>query len=198
MSLAPELEEQVQSLAARYGTPRRALADIPGPVFSPLTKRDRLGEVCMVVRRRSGGLIVARKIFYPRGVYRLLTGGIMPSEPILTALLRETDEETSLRVEVRRFLAVVEYRIAPDELLPFATFAFLLDEQGGTLGPRDAKERLESFREVQPAELPAFAAGLEQISDENDPEIEGNWRAWGHFRAVIHREVHAALAAASS
>ena len=38
----------------------------------------------------------------------------------------------------------------------FVTFAFLLDEVGGTLGAHDPEERIASFREIEVAELPAL------------------------------------------
>src|SRR5690349_15178377 len=155
--LAPAIETEIADLAARYGTPQRVTATLDGWQFSPLTMRDRYGEVCMVVRRPSGKLITAKKTFYPAGAFRLLTGGVGHGELIGAALLREVAEETGLDVVVRRFLAVIEYRLRGDwkmedrgrevsELAStstpqpptpnshsFATFAFLLDEIGGEL-----------------------------------------------------------------
>src|SRR5258706_8266241 len=87
----------------------------------------------MVVRRPNGKLLLSIKPFYPRGAYRLPTGGIHPGEPVFDALARETHEETGLRTEVRRFLAQIAYRgtEAPDAAPLFHTFAFLLEETGG-------------------------------------------------------------------
>src|SRR4051812_34863038 len=148
--------------------------------------QDRYGEVCMVVLRPSGRLITAKKTFYPPGAFRLLTGGVDHGEPIAAALLREVAEETRLDVVVRRFLAVIEYQqgarqgdeemrrqgneqssvsppllVSPSPSLSFATFAFLLDETGGTLQAHDPGERIESFRELAVADLPALATTLE-------------------------------------
>jgi NAD+ diphosphatase len=75
----------------------------------------------------------------------------------------------------------------------FATFAFLLDEIGGTLLAHDPGERIETFRELAVAELPALAETLEHLPDTSDDEIDGSWRDWGRFRAVVHRAVYAAL-----
>ena len=73
------------------------------------------------------------------------------------------------------------------------TFAFLLDEIGGTLGVQDAEEQLGGFREVAVAELPAIAGTLEHVPDGFHPEIDGSWSDWGRFRAVVHRVVYSAL-----
>lgn len=189
-------EHEVRALAERWGTPLRETITLANTRFDPLGKTDRYGEVCMVVRRPNGKLLTAIKTFYPRGAYRLLTGGIHHDERIFDALLRETAEETSLEVEVRRFLAVVEYRHqthAPGAPAPFATFAFLLDETGGTLRAADPDERLEAFREIDVAELPALASFLAQLRGDGSEEIEGRWSDWGMFRAAIHRVVYAAL-----
>jgi 8-oxo-dGTP pyrophosphatase MutT (NUDIX family) len=196
--LSPEVESEIAELAACYGTPRRVAVELEGRPFSPMTLNDRHGEVCMVVRRPNAKLITATKTFYPPGAFRLLTGGVSHGEPIATALLREVAEETGLDVVVRRFLAVIEYRLALLHPHPFATFTFLLDEIGGTLAAQDEGERLGAFREVALAELPGIADALERVPDSFDPEIEGIWRDWGRFRAVVHRVVYEALQDSSS
>jgi NAD+ diphosphatase len=216
--LAPAIEAEIADLAARYGQPRRVAVELTGAPFSPLILEDRYGEVCMVVRRPNGKLIAAIKTFYPAGAFRLLTGGVDHGEPIAEALLREVAEETGLDVVVRRFLAVIEYQlgagqgdqetrrpgsekssisppllVSPSPALSFTTFAFLLDEIGGTLQAQDAGERIGAFRELAVADLPVLAETLEHVPDTRDEEIEGSWRDWGSFRAVAHRVIYAAL-----
>jgi 8-oxo-dGTP pyrophosphatase MutT (NUDIX family) len=192
--LTGEARAEIAQLALRFGEPIRAQARIRGAFFDPLQRADRFGEVCMVVRRPSGKLIVATKDFYPGHVFRLPTGGIHHGEGILDALLREAHEETGLDVSVRRFLAAIGY-LAPvgDEPI-FHTFAFLLDETGGTLASLDPDERIYAFGEVDPAELDGMAARLDAIASEASADIGGDWADWGEFRAVVHREVGALLA----
>jgi NAD+ diphosphatase len=202
--------EELGGLAARYGQPlvwEVALESASGQFgprirertlrmggrFAPLGKADRFGEVCMVVRRPDGRLITARKTYYPAEAFRLLTGGISHGEDVHAALLRETAEETGLDVGLRRFLAAVSYRPTDSAAPQFYTFAFLLDELGGTLGAVDEEEQVAAFGFVEPAALPAMAAALEGLGAEYHPEIEGLWSDWGHFRAVIHRAVYEAL-----
>ncbi|MBX0327350.1 NUDIX hydrolase [Oscillochloris sp. ZM17-4] len=191
LALPAEIADQVVALAARYGGPALVLADIPDGVFDPLTSRDRIGEVCMVIRRRSGRLLTFRKDIYPPGVMRLLTGGVKPGERIEAGLLREVAEETSLDVEVRRFLALIAYRApqTPPDAYAFLSFAFLLDEIGGELVVQDPEERVEAFGEATVADLYDLASFLEGLDDRQDRAIGGSWRAWGAFRAVSHRVV---------
>jgi 8-oxo-dGTP pyrophosphatase MutT (NUDIX family) len=205
--LTPATETEIAALAARYSPPRRVTAELDSCEFDPLTMADRYGEVCMVVRRPNGKLITAKKTFYPAGAFRLLTGGVDHGELIAAALLREVAEETGLDVVVRRFLAVIEYQlrgmgakgggIGDQHPLSFATFAFLLDETGGTLQAHDPNERIEAFHELAVADLPALAEVLEHVPDTWDREIGGSWHDWGRFRAVAHRVVYAALTGAA-
>lgn len=194
-SLPQEIQDELTQLAEQYGQPLVHTANLDSStLFDPLSARDRYGEVCMVVRRPNGRLLLMKKTFYPQGGYRLLTGGINYGERIFDALLRETYEETGLQVSVQRFLAAVAYRLPGMGNGPiFYTFAFLLDETGGTLHVVDESEQVEGFREIEPHDLPEVAETLSQAEDDVSEAIRGNWRDWGHFRAVIHRLVWQAL-----
>ncbi|HEX9266600.1 MAG TPA: NUDIX domain-containing protein [Candidatus Limnocylindria bacterium] len=189
-----ELEEEIALIAARFGEPRRVDALIR-PFFDPIQRPDRFAEVCMVIRRRNGKVPLSIKTFYPRGAYRLPTGGIHHGERILDALRRETEEETGLETVTERFLAWITYRpvSAPDAPPLFHTFAFLLDEVGGRFHTRDLEEQIEEWFEVEPAALGDVADRLDRITSAPSHEIGGDWADWGHFRAVVHRVVHEEL-----
>lgn len=195
MELPSAVTAELDELARRYGEPRRVDVSIDDSFGDPIRRRDRFGEVCMVIRRPNGRLLLSIKTFYPRGAYRLPTGGIDHGEGVLDALVRETREETGLQTAVRRFLARIAYapRARPGAAPVFHTFAFLLDELGGELGI-DPLEQMEAWREADPAELPAVADFLDDLRTPGTLDIGGDWRAWGRFRAVVHRAVHAALA----
>lgn len=190
-SLPQDIQDDLTQLAQRFGQPLVRTVTLDAlSLFDPLSARDRYGEVCMVVRRPTGHLLTMTKVFYPRGAYRLLTGGINFGESVLDALLRETYEETGLQVNVSRFLVALAYRVSAVREAPlFYTFAFLLEETGGVLGAIDESERVEAFREVLPSELPQVVAFLEHVQSEDSGEIGGNWHDWGKFRAAIHRAV---------
>jgi NAD+ diphosphatase len=189
-----ELDKEISELAARFGEPRRIDVAI-NPFFDPVQNPDRFAEVCMVVRRPNGKVLLSIKTFYPRGAHRLPTGGIHRGERILDALMRETAEETGLETAVRRFLGAIAYRAvsAPEGPPIFHTFAFLLDEVGGTLETRDTAERIEEWIEVDPAKLGDVADRLERVTSAHSEDIGGRWSDWGRFRAIVHRLVHDAL-----
>ena len=194
MELSLDATAEVEQLVYRYGTPRRIRAPIDASFDDPIGKDDRFGEVCMVIRRPNSTLLVSIKTFYPRGAYRLPTGGIHHGEQIGDALVREAHEETGLELEVMRFLAHITY-VAPDDAAPlFHTFAFLLEERGGTLGALDESEQIEEWREIRADELPKVADFLDNLREDGTRSIGGSWRAWGKFRSVVHRVVYDALA----
>jgi len=198
MELSPEATAEVERLVYRYGTPRRIRAAIDASFDDPIRKPDRFGEVCMVIRRPNGTLLVSIKTFYPRGAYRLPTGGIHHGEKIGDALVREAHEETGLELEVMRFLAHITYVTSDDATPLFHTFAFLLEERGGTLGALDESEQIEDWREIVPEELANMARFLDDLRSDGKRGVGGSWRAWGNFRAVVHRVVHDALSDASA
>jgi 8-oxo-dGTP pyrophosphatase MutT (NUDIX family) len=197
VELLPETRRELGVLAKRFGSPLVTDMPIPDYFDDPIRKPDRYGEVCMVVRRPNGKLLLSIKTFYPRGAYRLPTGGIHRGEPVLEALIRETHEETGLHTEVRRFLGQIAYHghDAPQSTPLFHTFAFLLEETGGTLGAIDTTEQIEDWREVAIGELPKVAHFLDDLKTQGTLDIGGDWGAWGKFRAVVHRVVHQALTA---
>lgn len=195
MELSAETRREVGELARRYGEPRAIEATIHDGFDDPIRRKDRFGEVLMAVRRPNGKLLVAIKTFYPRGAYRLPTGGIHHGEAIHDALLRETKEETGLETVVRRYLASIAYRGRSSPTAPplFHTFAFLLDELSGTLGALDTDEQIEDWREMSLPEVRAQAGVLESLTTEGKKGIGGSWAEWGRFRAIAHHAVADAL-----
>ncbi len=185
--LTPAVRRELEDLAARYGDPLRRQARIRDAFFDPIKRPDRFGEVCMVVRRPNGKILLTTKDFYPARAFRLPTGGIAHGEGILDALLRESHEETGLTVEVRRALAWIDYLPEQGDDAIFHTFAFLLDETGGTLGSLDPHERIAEYREVETTELSAVADRLDAIASAPSADIDGDWADWGRFRAIVHR-----------
>lgn len=193
-SLAPHIQAEIAQLTRQYGQPLQQSVELPiSKRFDPLSKTDRYSEVCMVVRRPNGRLITMAKTYYPPRAFRLLTGGINHGETIFDALLRETYEETGLEVRVERFLGAVAYTTPGHDNPIFYTFAFLLDETGGTFGVVDTSEEVGEFREVAPDDLLTVADNLEQSTTSYSSAIDGSWADWGHFRAIIHRLVWQAM-----
>jgi len=193
--LTDVMRGETVALGGRFGDPITRDIALDDIAFDPVGNPSRFAEVCMVVRRPTGKVLLSIKTFYPRGAYRLPTGGIDRDEPILDAVLRETREETGLTLAVERFLAALTYLDGPGGPPVFHTFAFLLDDRSGApVTPLDVHEQIESYREISIDELPSIADRLDRIPANGAPGI-ANWDAWGRFRAHAHRAVHQALSA---
>ncbi len=191
--LTTTMRSEIAELGTRLGTPITREIALDDIAFDPVGNPSRFAEVCMVVRRPTGNVLLSIKTFYPRGAYRLPTGGIDKDEPILDAVVRESHEETGLTVTVQRFLAALMYRDGPAGPPVFHTFAFLLEDRSGApVRPLDLDEQIESYLEVPVDELPHVAERLDRIPADGAPGI-ANWDAWGRFRAHAHRVVHEAL-----
>src|SRR5690606_6509524 len=65
------------------------------------------GEVALLILRPGGKLLLHTKRFYPPGIFRIPTGSIELGERVWDALWREMREETGLKADLLRFLAVV-------------------------------------------------------------------------------------------
>lgn len=188
-----DIESEIREVAARFNQPLIQIARHGTDALWEKRRRDR--EVCMVIRRPTGRLLTFTKTFYPPGIYRLPTGGVEPGEAVLSGLARELAEETGLECDISRFLAVIDWRSEdnPEGKSQSTTFAFLLDEISGVLGPTDADERLAGYSETDVDGLLEIAARLEALPEEYTSDFDETWQQWGRYRAVTHRVVWQAL-----
>jgi len=172
---ATSIEAEVASLSRRYGKPKTVAHALQRTSFGPLNGA-REAEVAMAIRRPSGGILLQTKDSYPDQVFRLPTGGLKRGEMIEHALLRETEEETALEVDVARFLAVLQYRTLSGRSI-FRSYLFLLEERGGVLQENDPEEGITGWIEADRAGLDEAARRLRACP--------GTWRHWGNFRAIV-------------
>lgn len=180
-----DTDRERSQLMARFGPTVSQRVHLRDVAFKPISS-GRRAEVCMVIRRRNGLLLTARKSYYPAGITRLLTGGIEAGETVYAALMREIQEETNLQTSIVRLLAIVDYVHDSSPAPLFVSYAFLLNEHGGDLMSNDPAEQLEEFLEVPFAGLPQLANQLDRLPADFHPEIAGNWQAWGAFRSPLH------------
>lgn len=138
-------------------------------------QRDRRGEVVFCVIRPGGKIVAITCEEYPKGIFRIPTGGIGHKEDIISAVHREVREELGLEVEIRRFAGVLRIRFEHGKNhVMFYSYIFILDEKGGRLLLDASDDEISEVREVG-------LDGLEEIVGSLD-KIEGKWSDWGKFR----------------
>lgn len=147
--------------------------------------RARRGEVVLLLRRADGHLLLHTKSFYPEGVFRLPSGGILPGESVLAAARREMQEETGLNPRDLRPLGLISVTFRHGWHCRFFPSWLVLADVEGNPRPGDTGERISGFRWVPPDTLASVAAQWRALPPE--------WADWGRLRALAHLTAHQAL-----
>lgn len=154
------------------------------------TRKNRRGEVVFGVRRPSGRIITVTNKDYPKGIFRIPTGGINYGEDIIKALYREIKEELGLEVEVSEFAGVLKIKLSHrDESFMFYSYIFILNELSGNLLEDASDDEVSEVLEVDLQGLLKVATDL--------GEINGRWSDWGKFRQATTQAVYNQLKNAS-
>ncbi|MBN1543342.1 NUDIX hydrolase [candidate division KSB1 bacterium] len=142
-------------------------------------KRNRRGEVVLLIQDTDGRVLLHTKSFYPDACFRLPTGGLKPGEAIVDCQKRELYEETGYRNPDGRLLDMVFYEFTCDsDCLPFASY---LIQWSGIVGEpcvQDADEDISGFCWVNTSELERIGQDLNALPPP--------WHEWGRMRAVAH------------
>ncbi|NNE43301.1 MAG: NUDIX hydrolase [Gemmatimonadetes bacterium] len=110
-------------------------------------KNDRAHDVTMLIRHGDRIAAIA-KHHYPSRIYRLPSGGLEPGESLEEGILRETLEETGLRVDVTRYLLRARVRFVgpePEQVIDWTSHVFEANVRVGTVpdGELDPTDRRE-------------------------------------------------------
>lgn len=145
-------------------------------------QKDRRGEVVFCVIRPDGKIITTTCKEYPKGIYRIPTGGIGHKEDIIKAVFRETMEELGLQTEIKKFIGAIKIRFEHgDDHVMFYSYLFILNETGGRLLADASDDEISEVREVD-------IDGLEKVAD-SLANITGKWSDWGKFRYLTTNAV---------
>jgi ADP-ribose pyrophosphatase YjhB (NUDIX family) len=173
-------EEEVADLAQRFGSPvRRAYfvqADEYIRAFRWRSDSDRRAEVVFAIQNPAGQIWLHAKAHYPAHIFRLLSGGVHWEESIEHALMREIEEETSLRCNIERFLGLITYNFHyGEEVAYFASYIFALRTDFSMPNCWRDNE-ISAFRAVLPSQLLDVANDLRNLI--------GDRHGWGQWRAL--------------
>jgi ADP-ribose pyrophosphatase YjhB (NUDIX family) len=176
-------DREISQLAAVYGEPtyRELNIDADSYLYDSRLGRtkSRRGEVVMLIERPNESILLHRKGWYERGVYRLPTGGIEWGEGIEETLIRELDEETGYYDGNQRFLGILDCNfVFQSTALRFVSYLFYLWELKGSLRLPESNEDISDFRDVTVTDLPQVAENLRHV-----PTPRTGWGVW---RAAAH------------
>ena len=120
--VVPQIDQtELDALASRYGQPLRRRYFIETDPYMRAYRgqndQDRRGEVVFAIRQSNGEILLHTKHRYETPIYRLPTGGIKRDEAVEEALFREIAEETGQKVEVRRFLGILDCNFVTEGFL---------------------------------------------------------------------------------
>jgi len=140
---------------------------------------DTRSEVVFVLPRPRGKVLTIRKSFYPRGVFRIPSGGIHPGESPEEAFAREVMEETGFALAPVRKLTEVLLRCVSDgESVDITSHVMLGPPTAEPPRAADPDEHIDAYGEADAQELLGIARRL--------GSLPGRWAGWGRFRAYAH------------
>jgi ADP-ribose pyrophosphatase YjhB (NUDIX family) len=166
----PRNEREISQLTAAFGEPTYRERTIIADKYLYASRLSRSRNECVLLHRKG---------WYERGVYRLPTGGVEWGEDIEEALIRELEEETGYFDGNQRFIAILDCSfVFQSDQVRFISYLFYLRDLKGTLRLPSSKEDISDFRDIALGELPAVAENLRQVP----PPRTG----WGEWRAFAH------------
>ena len=189
--LPETMRAEMDELASRLGPPVVGSADLGDSPYLRRVVEQRFAEVCMVVRRPSGRLLVFRKPFYPVGIFRLLTGASRRANPSsVPSCVRATKRLASPSTSRASSL--------PPPIAPTADHNSRASRSCSTRRQvpsarstpmsrwsPSAKSRLSTCRRSH--------INWSNLTTSTTPSLEAEIRQWGLLRALNHRLVWRAL-----
>jgi 8-oxo-dGTP pyrophosphatase MutT (NUDIX family) len=190
MTLPNQNQAEIAELSLLYGKPVVKVVKLDADEYLFRSRKARAqarrGEVVMAIENTNDQILLHRKGWYERGVYRLLTGGIEIGETVDETLHRELHEETGLHGGESRFLGLISCELCfKSECIRFDSYIFHIQNPLGRIRIPSTPEDISDFIEVPINELPEVAENLRSI---NTPRS-----GWGRWRAIAHDFVYEAL-----
>jgi len=156
------LPENLHEFENTYGSPEELYTafEMNSSEFKRLIasqKHGRSHDITIFIRK-NGKWIVNSKPWYPKGLYRIPSGGIRPDESIEDGTLREVYEETGCKVKlVKYFLRIYVRFFNGNQSVDWISHLVLAEWISGDLRPVDTQEIKEACL-ADRSEFDGFAA----------------------------------------
>lgn len=131
----------------------------------------------LIVLNDENKVMVMTKEHYPKGLYRIPTGGIEEKENLQKGAERELEEETGIKAKPK-LIDKIEYTSQGKTI--FTTYLFLT-KSSQKPESQDKNEKISGFKYLNKKELEEATAKLENMKYVKE--------GWGKFRAIAHKEV---------
>lgn len=175
-------DDMIRRMEDEYGVPGQAsfafdLSADEHTRISSSQKNGRNHDVTLYIRK-GDKLVVIAKPFYPPGMYRAPSGGLMPGESFIDGINREIAEETGCEIRLDRFILRTSVSFVLDrKTIAWRSFVFTADYMRGDFLFTDRRE-IREVRLVAWEDFQTFG------------EIMRNSKIAGlHYRAALHDAV---------
>lgn len=151
-------ESMINDMARKYGTPLRIECRYPVDeterhfIATAHREPSRNHDFTLYVEhpddhhleRNQRRFLVIAKTVYPPGMYRSMSGGLIPGESFEDGIAREAAEELGCVVKIKKFLLRTEALFqGPEHQAPWRSFVFLAEYVSGDFSFTDTDEIAE-------------------------------------------------------
>jgi len=152
----------------------------------PVFKRNR--HVVVLLQDLSDRFVLGQKKVYPKGIVRMVGGGVEKYEPFFKAATREVYEELNYYISRKDLteLAQVVARITDDQgqVITFRTAIYFAQLERKPISPSDDLDGIVRLTEPEYLHL---IQQYKRLSKEIDPAFNFSWYDWGQLYSYIHQ-----------
>lgn len=154
--------------------------------FPPVLQRGH--HVLVFLQNSAGEYILANKDIYPKGISRMLGGGMDKGEDPAVAASRELEEETGLKVPPAELTPLIQFTAhitdATDDHVTFITYLYYYNIGEQIITPQDDIKGVTTLSEEKYFEL---LHRYEQLPKTIDEKRGFAWYDYGQFYGFVHR-----------
>jgi len=160
--------------------------DLVAEPFDNLRYRDR--TVLIMCRDCKGKFLLGSKgDLYPKGIVRLIGGGVDKEESVHEAAIREIKEEMGIDIDESDLIDLVEVKVQgryQDQIYNTSVFVCFLESTKDDYVAGDDVHEIVSFTESEYRQLIRNFMALE---DTKDARIGFSWKDYGKVYGFIHQ-----------
>ncbi len=161
-------KDQIPKIEKRYGKPKEMKMEfaMDQSEFNNLLDSMRDGrdsDITLAIFKDEKVIVIA-KPWYPKGLYRLPSGGWKPDESLKDCAEREGYEETGTRFQLKKYILRAKVTFThQDKRVTWTSHVFTADYSSGEMKPIDTRE----IREVNLLTLDELSSLRQKLLERN-------------------------------